>query len=733
MKLPAFLRRSLRHRVTAFAIATTLVALLVSGAALVYYDASDYRARRLQDLHSNATIISSASVATLLFNDAKEAQAVLDTLKPVPTIGAAAVYRADGTLFAAYRDPGFDVPARAAPAGHRIERGRIHYFHPIVERGERLGTVFLDAHDGRAERLSDFLGILGAAMVAALAAALLLSAWLQRAVTRPILEVADAARSVLQGGDFTVRARKTSEDEIGALADAFNRMLQEIHQRNTALAESEQRFRTIADSAPVLMWLNDASGAVFVNRAYLEFVGAQRQLDVAGYDWTLHVHPDDRVAYVEAYRHAVTRAEPFAMEFRFRRHDGAYRWMRSVAEPRLAADGECLGYTGCTFDVHDARQAAEALQLADRRKDEFLATLAHELRNPLAPLLSSVALLKKSGISDPQLVWAREVMERQVRHMSRLLDDLLDVGRITSNKFELRRQRVSLASVVEAAVETSRPLLERARHRLQLKLPPDEVFVDADPVRLAQVFSNLLNNAARYTDEGGTIALGADCVDGRVTVSVTDNGIGIAPHDLPHLFELFSQSTPALQRAQGGLGIGLFLVKNLVELHGGTVTADSAGTGHGSVFSVELPVASLPAVAATHARSGALRKPEALRILVADDNADAVDSLAALLLASGYDVRVARDGREAVEVARAFQPAVALLDVGMPRLNGYDVAQHIRAQPWGDGMRLIAITGWGQQDDRRRAMEAGFDGHLTKPAMLEDIERLISGARTTAA
>jgi signal transduction histidine kinase len=602
-----FIRNSLRRKVTALAIATTFAALLVSGAALFYYDVRDYRATRLQDLRTKADIIGLASAAAIMFNDPKDAQANLDTLKALRAVDAAALYRADGTLFALYREPQFTLPARAGPVGYTIDNGRIRYFHPIVERGETVGTVYLDAYDGLRDRMRNFLGILGAVMAAALGAAFLLSAWLQRAVTKPILDVADAARSVLERGEFSVRARKSTHDEIGALADAFNRMLEEIEQRTRALGV-----------------------------------------------------------------------------------------------------------------------AVDALQVADRRKDEFLATLAHELRNPLAPLLSSVSILQRSGSADPQVVWARDVIERQVRHMARLLDDLLDVGRVTSNKLELRRQRVSFASIMESAIETSRPLIEQARHRFQMRIPEGDVFLDGDPVRLAQVFSNLLNNAARYTDPGGEISLAADFKDRVLTVLVKDNGIGIAPADLPHVFEIFSQSEPALLRKQGGLGIGLFLVKNLVEMHGGSVAVASAGTGKGTAFTVSLPASASRQTGPAPEHRAAHHDGRALRIVVADDNADAAESLAALLRAVGHEVRVAYDGQQAVAATESFQPSVALLDIGMPRMNGYDAARRIRELPGGKKMLLVAITGWGQQDDRRRAFEAGFDSHLTKPAQLEDLELLIA-------
>jgi PAS domain S-box-containing protein len=713
----------LRHKVTALALATTLAALLVSGAALLYNDVRGYQERRLHELRTNAEVLARASAAALAFDDRKEAQAAVDTLKTLPTVSAAALYRASGEPFAVHSEAGFDVPPRAPPPGSSIDGERIRLAHPIVERGDTVGVLYLDAHYGLRDRVQHYLGILGGALLLALAAAYLLSLWLQRAVMQPILAVADAARNVVEKADYSVRAPRPAEYETRFLADAFNQMLEEIARRAAELGESEERFRTIANSAPVLMWMNDESGAVFVNKAYLDFIGVDRQVDVRGYDWAQYVHPEDRDAYVDAYLQAARESRVFDAEFRFRRHDGEYRWMRSVGAPRLTPAGERLGYTGCTFDVHDARVAADALRLADRRKDEFLATLAHELRNPLAPLLMSVNLLKRSGSAEPNEVWAREVIERQVRHMSRLLDDLLDVGRIANHKVELRRQRVSLASVIEAAVETSRPLIEKAGHRFELRLPREDVFFEGDPVRLAQVFSNLLNNAARYTNPGGEIGLAADFAAGRLVVTVKDNGMGIAAEDMPHVFEIFAQSKPALHRAQGGLGIGLFLVKSLVQMHGGSVSARSDGPEKGAAFTVTLPASASRVVDAKEIQS--TLKPSALRVLVADDNADAAESLAAVLRVAGHDVRVAGDGQEAVELAASFRPAVALLDIGMPRLNGYEAAQRIRGQDGGRGMLLIAVSGWGQQQDRRRAFEAGFDHHLTKPAQLEDIEVLM--------
>jgi signal transduction histidine kinase/ActR/RegA family two-component response regulator len=371
---------------------------------------------------------------------------------------------------------------------------------------------------------------------------------------------------------------------------------------------------------------------------------------------------------------------------------------------------------------------ADALQVADRRKDEFLAMLAHELRNPLAPIKNSVALLKTRPLPDARAAWARDVVDRQVDHMARLLDDLLDVSRITRNKLELRKQRVALRDVVDAAVETSRPLIEAAGHELALEVPQESLYLDADPLRLAQVLANLLNNAAKYTERGGHIRLHAWTEHGTAVVSVADDGIGIAEEQLPHIFEMFIQSAPSARQAQGGLGIGLSLVRGLVEMHGGTVLARSSGPGTGSEFIVRLPLAQAHVEKLDPVAPGAQTTTRALRVLVTDDNRDAADTLAMMLRTFGHDVRVAHDGAEALEIAALFQPHAVLLDIGMPNMNGYEAAARMRSEPWGKAIFLIALTGWGQEQDKQRAMEAGFDCHLVKPAEPALLEKLLAGA-----
>lgn len=359
------------------------------------------------------------------------------------------------------------------------------------------------------------------------------------------------------------------------------------------------------------------------------------------------------------------------------------------------------------------------LRDADRRKDEFLATLAHELRNPLAPIRNSVRIMSLVQSVDPALATARDVIDRQVRQMTRLVDELLDVSRITRGKIRLQRSPTDLTSIIRDAVETTSPVITAAGHELQVRLPTTPIIVDADAVRMSQVFANLLHNASKYTEPGGRISLTVEKNGTQVAVHVEDNGIGIAAEHLPRLFEMFSQIAPAIDRSQGGLGIGLSLVKGLVDLHGGRVEAHSDGPGHGSLFTVRLPTVEKQPVAAQVIVSPTTPlgnvTVEPLTILVVDDNRDAANSLSSFLRLHDHEVRCAFDGIEAIEVADVFRPKVVLLDIGMPRMNGYDAARHIRKQVWGRDAVLIATTGWGQDDDKRRAKEAGFDHHMTKP------------------
>jgi signal transduction histidine kinase/ActR/RegA family two-component response regulator len=368
-----------------------------------------------------------------------------------------------------------------------------------------------------------------------------------------------------------------------------------------------------------------------------------------------------------------------------------------------------------------------ALKEADRRKDDFLAMLAHELRNPLAPIRNAVQILRAKGPPVPELQWARDVIARQVQQMTRLVDDLLDVSRITTGKIELRKERVELAAMVNMALEASRPLIDKWGHELTVALPPEPVHLEVDPTRLTQVLSNLLNNSAKYMDQGGRMWLTAQREGDQASIRVRDTGIGIPAEMLPKIFDMFTQVDRSRERSQGGLGIGLTLVQRLVEMHGGTVTVSSDGPGRGSEFVVRLPVARQEARAKGPQRTeGEGVAASRRRILVVDDNKDAADSLAMLLRLMGNEVQTAYDGLEAVGAATAFHPDVVLLDIGLPKLNGHDAARRIREQPGSRDMVLIALTGWGQDEDRRRSKEAGFNHHMTKPVEFETLQELLA-------
>jgi two-component system CheB/CheR fusion protein len=379
-------------------------------------------------------------------------------------------------------------------------------------------------------------------------------------------------------------------------------------------------------------------------------------------------------------------------------------------------DGAPTAVLEISHDITELKKAEERLREADQRKDEFLAMLGHELRNPLAPIRNASQVLRLLGPQDGRLAWAQDIIERQLTHLTRLVDDLLDVSRITRGKVLLHPEVVDLEAMVARAVETSRPLLDARRHELTVDLPRGPIRLLGDPTRLAQVLANLLNNAAKYTPEGGQVGIAASVEQDEVVLRVRDDGIGIAPEVLPRIFDLFAQGERAVHRSQGGLGIGLTLVRGLVEMHGGVVEAFSEGMGRGSEFVVRLPLFCAPdPPAGLRAHGGDAGRLAPSRILVVDDNRDSADSVRALLELAGHEVRTAYDGPAALVMAGEFRPEVVFLDIGLPRMDGYEVARRLRMDPRLDHVTLIAMTGYGQEEDRRQSREAGFDHHFVKP------------------
>lgn len=536
---------------------------------------------------------------------------------------------------------------------------------------------------------------------------------------------------------------RPSEREI-RLADICARKVAVIIERANAqmlAKESDQRFKVALESAAVpfslltpmrddagnisdFRWMYvNAAAATLLRRPVAEIIGARVQ-DIVPAIW-------QQPGLLENYIAVVNRNEVREFELHYRRRDGD-GWFHVVASPM---QGSVAAWYA---EVSERKREEQSLREADQRKDEFLATLAHELRNPLAPIRQAALISKLPTASETQKRWSHEVIDRQIKHMALLLDDLLDISRITRGQLQLRKQPTDLHEVIDIAVETAKPAIDAKHHILVLELPPQTMELDADGLRLAQVIANLLTNAAKYTNTGGTIRLRVVYEDAAVVIMVKDNGIGISAAELPTLFRMFSQLKSAHERAEGGLGIGLALAKGLIELHGGNISASSEGEHRGSEFTVRLPLQAATTFTAQIAASEPLQPPMqsypapsgfsklARKIVVADDNYDSAQSLATLLEMEGHEVYVAHNGEEAITAIKNFQPDLALLDIGMPKFNGYEVARHVRGENSVRGIKLVAITGWGQDNDKQRALEAGFDYHFTKPVDPQQLSALIT-------
>ncbi len=606
---------SIRQKMNRVAFAATLAGLLVAGLVLAGIDLVRQLRASEVDLASQADILALSAQAPLSFQDAKAAGENLSTLRVKPQVAAAAVYDADGNLFASYRRAPLQrpLPARASAARGDIDVEYLRMVRPIVSAGEVLGTIYIEEAHGLLARALASVAVLAAVLAASLSVAYLVSNRLQRRVTGPILEISGVARQILRGETHAVRAEKRSDDEVGELVEAFNAMLGELGAR------------------------------------------------------------------------------------------------------------------------------ADRLEESNRAKDRFLATLAHELRNPLAPIRTGLEILKRDPGNGPGAQRARATMERQVSHMVKLIDDLLDIARVNTGRFRIQPEPVSLRQVLEVALEACQPAMESNGLQLAVEHAEPDPVVVVDPVRLTQAVSNLVGNATKFTPEGGRISVRSTVDDERgLGIAVQDTGIGLATDELPRLFDLFSQVRTGQPYSKGGLGLGLFLVRSIAELHGGRVSASSAGHGQGACFEIWLPASVVrrraPGPEAPAAAGAAPATPASAgrRVLVVDDNMDAAQTLAMMLQMLGHDAQTAFDGAAGLQAYEGFRPDVTVLDIGMPGMDGYEVARRIRARH-GRAAFLVALTGWGSEQDRADARLAGFDAHLTKPVSIEDLQGVLASPATRAA
>lgn len=535
---------------------------------------------------------------------------------------------------------------------------------------------------------------------------------------------------VRQAFDWETQRVAFSDGRFGVVC--YFHEVTERDRAQRALRESEERLRLATQAGAVGVWEWDpASGDLHWNEEMFHIYGMVPEPDgrTRYEQWRSAVLLEDIEQQEAIMRIALRDQGHVEQSFRIRRRsDGAVRDIECSATVRVD-DADGTRYViGTNLDVTHRRMLEQELRSADRQKDEFIATLAHELRNPLAPMRTSMAILRREASDSPVLKRAHDIIERQMAQMVRLVDDLMDVSRITQDKFALRLEQADLRTIVQHAIEASLPHIEGAGHRLLVDLPATPVPVHADPLRLAQVFSNLLNNSAKYTPSGGRIAVHMSEAAGDAVVTVGDSGIGISKAMLQRVFDLFAQTGRSSDRAKDGLGIGLALARRLTEMHGGSVTADSEGEGRGATFSVRLPLSAgtavrAPGVAAERADTGS----SAARVLVVDDNVDGAESLSELLRIEGFDTRVAHDGHQALAMADAWRPDCIVLDIGLPGLDGLEVCRRIRRESWSGRTRILAVTGWGQEADRRLAEASGFDGHMVKPVEPSMLIRALTG------
>ena len=735
---------SIKRKLVGIILLTSLAVLTITCGALLAFEILSSRKTTATSLSTIADIVAENSSAALIFDDEKLAQEIISGLRVEPEIAAAALYNQQGRLVAEYPQvPGRVPPAPPGRDGIVMHLTGLTLAKPVMQGDQRVGTLAIEGTLGGAYRRLAIYGlVLVVVMVSSIFIALLLSNFFQRLISAPLLNLARTAGIVSTRHDYSVRAAKMSNDELGALTDAFNAMLDQIEAGHSALRESEERFRTLADNMAQLAWMADELGwATWYNKRWYDYTGTTPE-KMAGRGWEKVHHPDhlERVrTYLEkCFAAGIVWEDTFPLRGR----DGEYRWFLSRAVPIQSADGRVVRWFGTNTDVTEQRLVEEQLIAARdeavravRTKDDFLAALSHELRTPLSPVL----LLASDAARDERLpAEARahfETIRKNVELEARLIDDLLDLTSITRGKLTLAQRIIPLRTVLDDALATVAPDIAAKRIEICLELDPAEAPVLGDAVRLQQVFWNVLKNAAKFTPPGGriTIRLRVDRAAPEVAVEIRDTGIGMTPDELERVFDAFAQgdhAAPGSAHRFGGLGLGLAISRSVIALHGGRIWAASAGRNAGSGFSIVLPLtaAAAPAPDAPPADGGAgadapdrapQQKP---RILLVEDHAPTRHAITLLLQRRGYELTATGSLEEARAAASRGDYKILISDIGLPDGSGHELMQELRAR---HGLVGIALTGYGMEENVSQTLQAGFVVHLTKPIQVHALEEAL--------
>ena len=730
-------------------VVSAVAVLVVSGwSALRTYH--HLQQQSIETAVSQAQVVATYSSAAFAFGDREVAAEGLEALRVVKGVERAYLLDRSGRTFAAFTpNGGAALPERTWREGRWPVPGGFVFVTPVEDRAGVHGRLQVEVRT-RDLRREAAMGALQSALlsIVALALAIGLARTLQPLLTGPIIRLERAAQRVRDTGDYSTRVAIEHDDELGRLGEAFNEMLTRIEVKEAELIAAQQQtekareqLELATEAAEIGLWDVDlVADTMYWPARVKAMFGIAADRPVTLDDYYQGVHPDDAEAVLAAFATAADPAKRSIYDVEYRtvgREDGAIRWVAAKGRGVFDGDGVCVRLIGTAIDITERkaseqalRDSEEQLRQADRRKDEFLAMLAHELRNPLAPIAMASAILDKA-IGDPaRLQNASQVISRQVRHMSALVDDLLDVSRVTRGLIEIEHRDVELEGVVHAALEQARPLLDAQRHALVVELPGRAVWVRGDRTRLVQVAVNLVNNAAKYTPAGGSITISLAVERGTAKLAVSDTGIGIGAELLPHVFDLFVQGERTPDRSQGGLGIGLALVRAVVGLHGGTVAATSGGRGAGSRFTVCLPLSD-SGVADVAPRALADAAPSPRRVLVVDDNEDAANSLAHWLGLGGHDVHIGYSGADAIALAANQAFDVFILDIGLPDMSGHELLGRLKAAGTAAHATFVAATGYGQQHDQAASLRAGFHHHLVKPIDPAALQAILSGASMT--